>query len=570
MITRRSRVSDAGGILMRQRPGASALLSTALVLGTAGSTAAAPAIAQPAPRAAIAAPSRPTPSAGARVPVLRWRSCGGGFQCTRARVPLDYGAPGGTTISLALIRLPATDRQHRIGSLFVNPGGPGLSGVQLVRQEGRFLVTAPVRARFDIVGFDPRGVGSSTPVHCYPNAAAEARGVGSLPAFPTRTGVAAYFRAFDRFDARCRQRAATLLSHVSTADVARDLDLLRRAVGDRKLTYDGVSYGTFLGEVYANLFPQNVRALVLDGVLNPVAWSTGRPASRSLPFSFRIGSAQGAEATLHQFFRTCAAATSACAFSRGGPARKFAVLVGKAKAGRLMAGGQQLSWPYLDEVTLSSLYSPLAWPQLAAGLQQLWAGLPSAPSALGQLRAQVAPLGNYPNGTDAYAAVSCADTTNPRTDAAWRRAAAAGDRTAPYFGDIWTYSSAACAAWRGPAADRYTGPWNARTASPVLVIGNRFDPATPYAGARFVAGLLPRARLLTLNGYGHTAVGKSACIDRARDTYLVTLRLPARGKVCQPDLAPFQNSPAGASRVSAARAATLAALPPTLRPSYAG
>lgn len=483
-------------------------------------------------------------SVTAAVPQLHWRPCGGGFQCARVGVPLDYDTPRGARISLALIRLPATDQRHRVGSMFVNPGGPGGSGVQFVRAAGKFLWTATVRARLDIVGFDPRGVGASTPIHCYPSAAAENRALGSVPPFPfpaSTAQVSRYFAAWQRFDAACLAREGRVLQHVSTADVARDLDLLRQAVGDRGLTYDGVSYGTFLGQVYANLFPSKVRALVIDGVLDPIAWTTGR-GDAGLPFSTRLHSADGAQATLEQFFATCDAAGRSCAFSPGNPARKYAQLVVKAKAGRLTFHGQQVTWPQLDAVTLGAMYSPRSWPQFAGILQRVWRADPAAAAALDRLRATLNLQANYPNGTDAFAAIACSDSNNPHNVFAWPRAAAFADRTAPYFGDIWTYASAPCATWPTRAPDRYTGPWTARTAQPVLVIGNRYDPATRYRGAQIAARLLPRSRLLTLNGYGHTALGQSRCIDRARDAYLVTGALPPAGTICQPDFGPFHTA----------------------------
>jgi pimeloyl-ACP methyl ester carboxylesterase len=197
------------------------------------------------------------------VPALTWSDCGGGFQCATATVPLDYPRPQDGTISLALIRLPATDQVHRIGSLLTNPGGPGGSGVAFIRAVGTTFPAA-IRARFDIIGFDPRGVGASTPVRCFDSVAAQQAFLspihGKFGLFPVGAQEErAYRQAYRQFDQQCAQRNARLLPHVSTANVARDMDLLRQAVGDAKLSYFGLSYGTYLGATYANLFPNRFR-----------------------------------------------------------------------------------------------------------------------------------------------------------------------------------------------------------------------------------------------------------------------------------------------------------------------
>jgi pimeloyl-ACP methyl ester carboxylesterase len=202
-------------------------------------------------------------------------------------VPLDYDRPKGKQITLALTRLPAADPGRRIGSLFINPGGPGGSGVEFVQGAGPFLYSDEVRARFDLVGFDPRGIIGSTPLRCYDTLDETLADFSTPFQFPvTREEERIWIRS-DRAIARaCAEHGGPILNHMSTASVARDMDLLRRAVGDAKLTYAGYSYGSYLGSTYANLFPGKVRALVVDGVLDPVAWSTGRGnQARTLPFS---------------------------------------------------------------------------------------------------------------------------------------------------------------------------------------------------------------------------------------------------------------------------------------------
>jgi pimeloyl-ACP methyl ester carboxylesterase len=383
----------------------------------------------------------------------------------------------------------------------------------------------------------------------------------------------------DRAIARaCAERGGPILNHMSTANVARDLDLLRRAVGDAKLTYWGISYGSYLGATYANLFPGKVRAVVVDGILDPIAWSTGRgDQARALPFSTRLHSAKGAYQTLQQFFRLCDAGGPNCAFSEGNPARRFHRL-----AERLLRepveftdpeSGETILVTYAELIgtTLGVLYDPSIWPLWAEILQQL-DELTSPDAAAADLRALRARLGagfqqeDYPNFVEGFPGVACSETHNPDNVGAWSRAARAEDRRFPYFGRPWTWFSSICEPWPGWDRDHYDGPWNHVTANPVLVVGNLFDPATPYQGAVTLDRLLPRSRLLTLAGWGHTSLFASACVDGYVSTYLLTTRVPPRGTVCQPDVVPFAEPAATAQTLQAGGGSSKAALiPPPLR-----
>jgi pimeloyl-ACP methyl ester carboxylesterase len=257
---------------------------------------------------ATAGPTSPlaTPAAAAAappIPELHWSDCGEGFQCATARVPLDYDHPRGPTISLALSRLPASDPGRKIGSVILGAGGPGESGVDTLRRIGRSLGSEEVRARFDLVGFDPRGIIRSTPLRCFDTLAEAQAALAPFP-FPVTAQQERIWVRADRTIARaCAQRGGPILDHMATANAARDLDLLRQAVGDRRLTFFGVSYGSYLGATYANLFPTKVRALAVDAVIDPVAWATGRgDQARTQPLFNRLRSAQGAHATLLEFF----------------------------------------------------------------------------------------------------------------------------------------------------------------------------------------------------------------------------------------------------------------------------
>jgi pimeloyl-ACP methyl ester carboxylesterase len=517
------------------------------------------------------AAARPAP---AQVPRLHWADCGDGFECATARVPLDYDKPRGAQISLALIRLPAGDPAHRLGSVFLNPGGPGGSGVDFVHDLGRLLFTAQVRARFDLVGFDPRGIMRSTPLRCF---ATLEQALAVLPPFPfpvTRAEEGIWVQSDRQLAAACAQRGGPILDHMATADAARDLDLLRRAVGDKRLSYVGYSYGSYLGTTYANLFPSKVRALTVDGVLDPIAWSTGRnDQARTLPFSTRLRSDQGAYATLLEFFRLCDRGGPNCAFSAGDPQQRYAALAERLRrAPAQVPDGQGGTMPFtyndLVAVTLGAMYAPDVWPDLAALLQQLDAlTRPQAvAAALRTLRLQLgAYQQDYPNFVEGFPGVACSDSDNPDQVSAWAQAARASDRRFPYFGRPWTWISSICQPWPGRDTDRYMGPWTRRTVNPVLVVGNRFDPATRYQGAVTVANLLPRSRLLTLAGWGHTSLlAGSSCVNAWVSRYLLTTQVPPVGTICRPDVVPFAQPP---SQVQAASGPSESAvvIPPVIR-----
>ena len=530
-------------------PALSAALLGALLVPGAPAQGAARAAAQASGHAAAR-------TAAAPVPVLTWTKCGGGFQCATARVPLDYNRPLGRTISIALIRLPAGDRAHRVGSLLVNPGGPGSSGVAEVRGYGRFF-PPELRARFDLVGFDPRGVAQSSPVRCFADQAEQRAFFAGLPAFPvTPAQDRAYLRAAAEFDRRCGQRNPDLLAHMSTANAARDMDLLRQALGDEKLSYFGVSYGSYLGTTYANLFPDKVRALVLDGAVEPVQWASGHTTRQ--PVFLRQHSDLGSSRTLGAFLERCAAAgPRGCPFAvRHDPAatrHRFQALLARLRAHPLPVstphGTVQISYATTVSVVLTSLYGQVLWGPLSDALAHLDHGDGRPALEL----ATPPPSPTYDNTRDAWMAVMCADTDGPHDLSAWPRLAAAADRRAPYFGAAWTWSSVACAHWPARDTDRFTGPYDRHTANPVLVVGTTFDPATPYRNAVALSRELGNARLLTLHGWGHTAFFQpSTCAIEAETRYLVDLQLPAPGTVCRPDVGPFDQPSSAADRAARA------------------
>jgi pimeloyl-ACP methyl ester carboxylesterase len=495
------------------------------------------------------------------VPVLRWHSCDGGFQCATARVPLDYRHPRGATVSIAVIRHLATDPAHRIGSLLFNGGGPSEQIDSFPAVYGGF--PAAVRARFDIVTFDPRGFGYSTAVRCFPTAAAENAFLAGLPQFPVGARQdSAWDRTWARFDALCARRNGSLLDHDTTADVARDMDLLRRALGDPALTYVGLSYGSGLGATYANLFPAKVGHMILDANLDPVAWTNG---DDGLPISLRMDSDQASAASMRAFLDLCGKApVTACAFSAGTPAAtraKFAALLRRVRRHPVTIGTPPQTYTYADTVTAVPLGTVSQWPDGASLLQQLWAAAatgesrpaaatgrsPSAAAssatrapAVRLARAAAASPAVYTGQEQTYA-VSCADGRNPRDPRAYVAAGRLADTRSGGFGLYWTWQNEPCAAWPSAAGqDRYTGPWNRPTASPILLIGNTGDPVLPFRDSVAMSRDLARARLLTVDGYGHTeAANPSTCATAYEVRYLLAGALPPAGTVCRQNATPF-------------------------------
>ncbi len=505
----------------------------------AGPTAAAPAPARPAAAMARAAATVPRGVDVVPAPRLRWRDCGNGFECATARVPLDYDRPRGRTIRLALLRLPASDPSRRIGSLFINPGGPGASAVGFVRNMGKSLYSPAVRTRFDIVAMDPRGIGQSTPVRCFDTTEQSVQAGTLLRTAPSdRRQFRQRVAAARDFARRCAQRNGDLLRHVSTANVARDLDLLRRAVGDRRLTYDGISYGTYLGATYAAMFPGNVRALVLDGNFDPPAY---RAAART-PFLRSYG-AEGGWATLRQFFRLCAAAGPArCAFATGGdPERKFAQLVARVRRQPItLPDGEVVEYGSLVLTTLVGLYVADHWSARAQFLQNLYTARPE--EAAQRLRSSSpTPAGAaYDNTQDGQLANVCAETSNPHHPRRYPRIAQRADRNNPYAGTWLTWWTFGCTFWTARDADRLTRSFRTRTAYPALVINNRYDPITPPRNARTVARLIVGSRVVIAAGYGHTTLLNSGpCTTGYRERYLINRKLPARGATCPAGVIPF-------------------------------
>jgi len=474
----------------------------------------------PSPSATLVSPT-PAPIT---VAPARWSDCGRGFLCAEIRVPKDYAAPSKGYLNVSILELPATDRKNRIGSLIVNPGGPGASGVEFVRDEASVDgFPADLRKRFDIVGFDPRGVNSSTAVRCIDNLDGRAEIDPSPDNAAELKALVADARAYAE---ACAKRNESLLPYLSTDAVARDLDGIRQAVGDRQLTYLGFSYGTLIGATYAQLFPDRIRAMVLDGAIDPALDLE----------QFRSGQAKGFEGALSSFLKDCAARTS-CAFYEGGKtAQAFNALMAsidtkplraiRLKDRRLVGPG--IAWYSV----LAALYSKDAWPTLAAALALAKDGDGSLMLLIADPYRGRKPNGSYSNEQDAYTANTCLDFPAPTEVATYTGWAKTFEATAPHFAELVAYNDLSCAFWP-VAAERTPAPVSAAGAPPIVVVGSTGDPATPYQWAAALARELDSGVLITRRGEGHTAYLASTCVQRAVDRYLVELTVPETGLTCR-------------------------------------
>jgi pimeloyl-ACP methyl ester carboxylesterase len=458
-------------------------------------------------------------------PTIAWHACAP-FQCGTLSVPLDYNHPSGQSISIALIRLPAADPSTRIGSLLVNPGGPGASGVQFLR-DAFSLFNGP-HARFDLVSFDPRGIGASTSVHCLSAATLDA--INALdPILDDPQEKQATIDADKTFAAGCQARSAALLPYLSTDSTARDLDLIRIALGDQQLTYLGFSYGTFLGLTYARLFPTHIRALVLDGVFDPAL-----DANTLLKDQLT-----GFEDNLQGFFTNCRAHAHVqplCANAQSGdPQTKLNALMTQLDTAPLVVGSRSLTRGLAVIGVLTPLYSPNEWSLLDNALSAAEAGDGAPLLSLSDLYLDRRANGTYSNEEESGLAINCLDRPVPPDIASYDALTASFALASPFFGAAFQYSNLTCAYWPAPPV-MTPAIASAPGAPPFLLVSATHDPATPDKWAQDVHSQLPSSVLLTRDGYGHTSYGfegsAGVCINQVVNAYLISLTLPAAGLHC--------------------------------------
>ncbi len=518
----------------------------ALLLAGTSAASAASQQTEPQPPAQVEAP----------VPEIAWQDCEGeglaAFDCASVEVPTDYDEPNGETTTIAMTRLPATDPDQRIGSLFVNFGGPGGPGVANMHTLGGPFLDPQVHAQFDVIGVDPRGVGLSDPVTCFPDQASENAFAADRPVFPMNLSEQVETHAvFASIAAGCEMLSGDRIEHASTANVARDMDLLRQAVGDEQLSYLGYSYGSILGATYAALFPERIRALAIDGTLDPASWSGGDGS-----IGYRIGQGEAAAEVFEQFLAACAeAGPDSCALAAAGdPAEVVEQVFTRLKEQPVQiplpdGTTAELGYDEMVATSFSALYSPLAWGDLAAAFAELAAPAQqmstqrsgSDVDSIGDLLRHLGLIEDY-SGIGAALASMCVDGEHPLTPWEYQAQADVADAEAPHFGRYRSWVGLQCEFVDFTDDDAYLGPWDQSTEAPVMVIGTRHDPATPYDQTQPYADRFTNASVLTVEGYGHTTLGISSCANSAIATYLVELEA-VDGATCEQDIAPFEPLP---------------------------
>jgi len=453
---------------------------------------------------------------------LSWTECGE-LQCADARVPLDWDAPADGEITVRLARDPADG--DRVGTLFVNPGGPGGSGVDLAEQASA-LFGEKVLEAYDVVGFDPRGVGASHPVQCLDAAGKDAL-FGRDFDHATDAGLEAALAAWEEFGAACAERTGRALGHVGTVSAAKDLDVLRAILGDDTLTYLGFSYGTQLGATYAALFPEHVGRMVLDGAVDPTL----------TPRELNLGQAEGFERALRNYVAYCQT-QYACPLTGSveDGLRQISELSERATKSPIPTSdpSRGLTATLLFYGVAVTLYDNRSWSFLTDALREaILEGTGDTLLYLADFYFERSADGTYlTNQTEAFYAVNCADGRGDADPDAMRAEAAALLEVAPTLGGAFGFAEVPCARWPVPPQG-LPEDFSAAGAPPIVVIGTTNDPATPYAWSQRLAKLLDPGVLVTFEGEGHTAYGRSnACIEDAVDAFLVDGTVPDDGLWC--------------------------------------
>ena len=457
--------------------------------------------------------------------VLNWTDCGDGFQCADATSPLDWQNPSASEITLALVKHPASGPGPRLGSLLVNPGGPGGSGYGFVKDSLDFAVGDALQAQYDVVGFDPRGVGRSSAVTCLTDAEMDSYLYDILPGGRgSQEWLDAYTASSTQFAASCDKNSAELLGHVDTVSSARDLDLLRATLGDSSLNYLGYSYGTFLGSTYAELYPQKVGRLVLDGALDPT----------SSNFDVSIGQAVGFENAMKAYLTDCLTKSS-CPFegSADDGMAKIGELLAQVDSSPIIASdGRELGSSSLLTAIIYPLYDATAWDYLSDMFADVLAGNADYAMQFADGYNGRDPDGSYAdNSTEAFTAINCLDYEYTTDPVVVQKQNADLVAAAPTIGPWWSYGDISCTVWPDKTA-RTPHAVTAQGAAPIIVVGTTGDPATPYEWAQGLAGQLSSGQLVTFVGEGHTAYGSSSCVKDVVDAYFISGTVPASDPRC--------------------------------------
>jgi pimeloyl-ACP methyl ester carboxylesterase len=445
-----------------------------------------------------------------------WEPCRDGDRCARIKVPLDYANPGRDDIRLAVLKVPARDSQHRVGSLIVNPGGPGGSGVDYAANASSYF-GSELQQVFDIVGFDPRGVGDSTPVQCLPDDALDAF-VASDPDPDNAQEIRRSDRALARFGEGCLQRSGRLAAHVSTEEAARDIDILRAVLGDGKLTYFGASYGTFLGATYADLFPKRVGRMVLDGAIDP-SLSTER---------LNLVQAHGFEVALRSYVAHCVGAGGCFLGSTvDAGTRRIRQFLDDVEAHPIAGSGdRRLEVGNAVLGIWAPLYNENYWTLLDTALKAGFAGNGAPLLQLSDAYTSRGPTGYLDNSLETLYAVNCLDHDDAIPSSQVPPQVPRFEKASPTFGAIFAFGLSSCSKWPVHTG-RQPAPIHAAGAAPILVIGTTRDPATPLSWARALASQLDSGILVKRDGDGHTGYNAgNTCVDQTVESYLVSGTVP--------------------------------------------
>jgi pimeloyl-ACP methyl ester carboxylesterase len=459
--------------------------------------------------------------------VLTWKSCNSGMQCASAKAPLDWENPAKDSIKLALIRHRATNGKP-IGSLLINPGGPGASGFDFLRDNLDYAVGKPLQKNFDVVGFDPRGVGHSSAVSCFKDPKKMDSYLYDL--LPAEVGTDKWITELEdsnkAFAAECVKFTGPLLGFVDTVSAARDLDLLRAILGDTKLNYLGYSYGTLLGATYADLYPEKTGKLVLDGAVDPATTN----------FEVSATQAQGFESALRAFLKDCFTQKD-CPFSGSVDQAMDSIrhLLDSLDANPIKSkDGRELGSSSMTTAIILPLYSADNWKYL----RQLFGQVIDKHDAeyafyLADIYNDRNEDGTYStNGTEAFIAINCLDYSYDDDLTTMRAEEAELVKLAPVLGRQLAYGGTSCEDWPF-ASKRDRVAIHAKGSSDILVIGTTNDPATPYIWAKNLAGELENGHLVSFTGEGHTAYNKgSSCVDKTVESYFIDGTVPTADPQC--------------------------------------
>ncbi|TDE56400.1 alpha/beta hydrolase [Nonomuraea mesophila] len=477
------------------------------------------------------APAEPATDAPGETATIDWGACtdlerpdgepparqDASVRCGTLAVPLDYSEPDGEQLNLALIKLPATGKGKRLGSVVFNFGGPGASGVDTLDQAAKALTT--LRSRYDLVSFDPRGVDRSSGVRC--GDASELETFTSLNTLPpgeeTRKRTTA---ANKRFAELCERDSGKVLPHVGTVNAARDMDRIRAAVGDSKLNYVGMSYGTQLGAVYATEFPHNVGRMVLDAPLDPTVSFEQRTLAQT----------RGFQQAYESFLRSCVKSTCALGKDEATADSNVENLLTRLTTKPLNVHGRTLTQGLASTAVAAALYSELTWPFLEQALSEGLKGNGEALLYLADNYTGRREDGTYSTQMTSFPAITCVDTAERPSEAELRRTEAAALKISPLFGSEG--SGGLCRVWPVKGSDQARRV-DATGSAPIVVVGGKGDPATPYQWAPKLTSQLRTATLVTYEGEGHGAyLSGSKCVHELVDAYLIDGKVPQKGATC--------------------------------------